>query len=278
LQHLLTPRRKGGRKVPLPILGERSSPRPPPPPPPQPQPSYPAPHAAAGQARYTKVTKLQEETRQLSHERRTLQRQLREREGTVEDLNAQLRELQALLTAKSKEEEARSYNKTMTDEDNNNSYRSSESEDEEDYGMICGAAFASDEASAQVDAIRQLADAATRNRQAYKTERMKLDRIKSRLAESLDEVEDLNDELEEMEAGEYYMHVYTCRVVLPMRSLDLSIILVSNYIDIQYAHFTSTYIPTPPHTKPYIHLLQNTPSKSSKWRRRWTSSRTRLTT
>ena len=141
-------------------------------------------HAAAGQARYTKVTKLQEETRQLSHERRTLQRQLREREGTVEDLNAQLRELQTLLTAKSKEEEARSYNKTMTDEDNNNSYNSSESEDEEDYGMISGAAFASDEASAQVDAIRQLADAATRNRQAYKTERMKLDRIKSRLAES----------------------------------------------------------------------------------------------
>ena len=172
-------------------------------------------HAASGQARYGKISNLQEEARLLSNEKRRMQRQLRERDTQVEDLQAQLREMQIQLAKKDKlarqlptlkqskaaATSLRPFGASDGDADSTSIATFSSDEQAEDYDMISGAAFAADDAAAQAEAIRRLAAAATKNRTMYDAEKSKLERLKDRLAESLDEVEDLNDELEEMEAG-----------------------------------------------------------------------------
>lgn len=174
-------------------------------------------HAASGQARYGKISNLQEEARLLSNEKRRMQRQLRERDTQMEDLQAQLREMQIQLAKKDKlvkqlptlkqSKVATTSSKPLAagdgDADSSSIATFSSDEQAEDYDMISGAAFAADDAAAQAEAIRRLAAAATKNRTMYDAEKSKLERLKDRLAESLDEVEDLNDELEEMEAGKW---------------------------------------------------------------------------
>ena len=174
-------------------------------------------HAASGQARYGKISNLQEEARLLSNEKRRMQRQLRERDTQMEDLQAQLREMQIQLAKKDKlvkqlptlkqSKVSTTTSKPLAtgdgDADSSSIATFSSDEQAEDYDMISGAAFAADDAAAQAEAIRRLAAAATKNRTMYDAEKSKLERLKDRLAESLDEVEDLNDELEEMEAGKW---------------------------------------------------------------------------
>lgn len=174
-------------------------------------------HAASGQARYGKISNLQEEARLLSNEKRRMQRQLRERDTQMEDLQAQLREMQIQLAKKDKlvkqlptlkqSKVATTTSKPLAtgdgDADSTSIATFSSDEQAEDYDMISGAAFAADDAAAQAEAIRRLAAAATKNRTMYDAEKSKLERLKDRLAESLDEVEDLNDELEEMEADKW---------------------------------------------------------------------------
>ena len=166
--------------------------------------------AAAGQTRYGKISTLQEEARHLSSEKRTLQRQLREKDGRLDDMEAQLRAMNEQLaqvneargaspkvSSKEKKKNQKQQKGQRSDADSFSTWSS-----DEDYDEITGAAFASEDSAAQAEALRQLAAAATKNKTLYNAEKNKLGRLKERLADSLDEVEDLNDELEEMEAGE----------------------------------------------------------------------------